>query len=217
LSLEIGLVSLIYNAVKDLGRFVSRRFEKEDPAAVVLARQKWKSQIEERVSQAGAGSGWRTEAIIRDVKRVDEYPNVDDKSKGISPWFRVGLLGTYHRGIMVGLRIVGLKFDDVEKTLRGYDRKCGEEPDLNAYLVAGFPTNGSSASTGMATSSMVCLTSTAGSQARAGNPMRKSCSARSANSIASSTSQRSQRLRTYGSYLRPGALRCFFRTALAGR
>jgi len=139
LSLEIGLVSLIYNAVKDLGRFVSRRFEKEDPAAVVLARQKWKSQIEERVSQAGAGSGWRTEAIIRDVKRVDEYPNVDDKSKGISPWFRVGLLGTYHRGIMVGLRIVGLKFDDVEKTLRGYDRKCGEEPDLNAYLVGRIP------------------------------------------------------------------------------
>jgi hypothetical protein len=136
---EIGFASLVYNAVKDVLRLLLRQFEKEDPASVVQVRQKWKSEIEKRILESGAESSWQSEAIIRDVRRVDEYPGIDEKKKGISSWFKVGLLGTYHRGILAGLRIVGLKFDELEKAWRGYDREAGEKPDLNAYLVGRIP------------------------------------------------------------------------------
>jgi hypothetical protein len=37
------------------------------------------------------------------MKRMDSYPQVVE-SKRISPWFRVNLVDTYERGIMVGLQ-----------------------------------------------------------------------------------------------------------------
>jgi hypothetical protein len=51
----------------------------------------------------------RQDVIVRDVDRVDNYPDTDDKSKGISSWFRVGLIDTYDKGILLGLRYGGLK------------------------------------------------------------------------------------------------------------
>lgn len=44
-----------------------------------------------------------TDAIIHDVGRVDTYPDTPNEP-GIGSWFRVGLMGTYHRGILLGLR-----------------------------------------------------------------------------------------------------------------
>lgn len=43
------------------------------------------------------------DVIIRDMERIDSYPESSDKNKGISPWFKAGLMGTYHKGIQVGL------------------------------------------------------------------------------------------------------------------
>jgi len=37
--------------------------------------------------------------IIRNVKRIDNYPEADDNKKDISSWFKAGLMGTYHKGI----------------------------------------------------------------------------------------------------------------------
>ena len=42
---------------------------------------------------------------------LDNYPNTAEK-RGISPWFRVGLIDTYEKGIAVGLRIEGLVEED---------------------------------------------------------------------------------------------------------
>ena len=47
--------------------------------------------------------GIRRDVIIRDVRRMDKYPEVDSDEKGISAWFRLGLIDTYHRGILVSL------------------------------------------------------------------------------------------------------------------
>lgn len=44
-----------------------------------------------------------TDAIIHDVGRVDTYPDMPVEP-GISSWYRAGLMGTYHRGILLGLR-----------------------------------------------------------------------------------------------------------------
>jgi hypothetical protein len=38
------------------------------------------------------------EAKIRDVRCIDQYPNVNPKSKGVSEWFTVALLGTRAMG-----------------------------------------------------------------------------------------------------------------------
>lgn len=129
----MAIESLIYSALKDLGRWVFRRFSKPDPEAVIRLRQQWKDEIEARLGKADAYS----EAIIRDVKRADSYPQLSDKEKGISAWFRVGLLGTYHRGIQVGLRIEGL-VKDPAVGWRLYD-PASEEADVNAHVVGLIP------------------------------------------------------------------------------
>ena len=66
-----------------------------------------------------------SDAIIHDVDRVDDYPNSSDEEEGISSWFRVGLLETYHRGVKVGLRIGSLV--ETEKGLRFADHKNKEK------------------------------------------------------------------------------------------
>ena len=41
------------------------------------------------------------EAIIRELRRKDTYPDLDDSLPGISPWFKVELKGTYYGGVEV--------------------------------------------------------------------------------------------------------------------
>ena len=80
----------------------------------------------------------RTDVIIRDVDRVDGYPNVeDDESEGISAWFRLGLLETYTRGVRVALRIGMLT--QCDDGFRYTDYKNGEKGDVKAYLIGEIP------------------------------------------------------------------------------
>jgi hypothetical protein len=76
-----------------------RRLTQEEK---IKLKAKWKPTIEEKLSD------WHHErmnhdVIVHDVKRIQFYPD-GLSQKGISPWFRVGLIGTYHDGIMLGLR-----------------------------------------------------------------------------------------------------------------
>ena len=41
--------------------------------------------------------------IIRDIRRMDKFPDIDENHVGISPWFRLDPVGLYHRGIEVFL------------------------------------------------------------------------------------------------------------------
>jgi hypothetical protein len=135
---EYGLISLIYNVLKDLCRWILGRSKKLPPEEVARLRQRWKDEVERRIRWTGNPGGYG-EAIIRDVKRIDLYPEVDGKKKGISPWFKVALLGTYHRGLQVGLRIVGLKYEEHEKAWRFCNYIHREKPDINAYVVGLIP------------------------------------------------------------------------------
>jgi hypothetical protein len=74
------------------------------PEKKIEARERWRP-IFENFFFENAQSDFKTDAIIRDVARVDAYPDLDE-GKGISPWFRCGLAGTYHRGVLLGLRWV---------------------------------------------------------------------------------------------------------------
>ena len=139
MSIEVGLISLISNILfKDVRHWVWNRFGRTDPSELVKIRQKWKEEIQSHLHSMGDDLGY-VDTIIRDIKRVDNYPNADDRKKGISPWFRVGILGIYHRGLQVVLRIEGLKYEEDEGGWRYCDYQAGEEKDINAYLVGRIP------------------------------------------------------------------------------
>ena len=167
----MGFESLAYNALKDLIRWLRAR--KPDPELVIRQRQQRKDEIEARLRSRDYG-----DAIVRDVRRADAYPGHSDDEKGISPWFRVGLLETYHRGIKVGLRIEGL----VQGAGGGWRLSDpeSEKPDVNAYVVGLIPFERIVNIDWPVTSTIRCRTSTATSKGRSGNHTKRSCSAKDA-------------------------------------
>jgi hypothetical protein len=101
--IELLAPGFIYSLLKDTWGALRRRRRRLSPAQILSLRQKWKPLFEEEIIKNHTQK-LRKDIIIRGVKRLDDYPNVDEKKKGISPWFRVGLMGTYHKGILAGLR-----------------------------------------------------------------------------------------------------------------
>jgi hypothetical protein len=89
----------LYTLVKDAWA-LRRRRRKLSPSEVVELRKKWKAEFEPKIWETHK-KGLRKDVIIRDMKRIDSYPDLDSEAKGISPWFRMGLFGTYHRGILL--------------------------------------------------------------------------------------------------------------------
>jgi hypothetical protein len=89
---------------------------------------KWKPQFGDYLTKLFMEQ-LRGDVIIRDMRRMDTYPDVS-KGRGISSWFRRGLLDTYERGIMVGLRWEGIT--KVEEGYRYGDWTSGEEGELTA-------------------------------------------------------------------------------------
>ena len=79
----------------------------------------------------------RQDVIVRDVDRADSYPDTSDGGKGISPWFRVGLIDTYDKGVLLGLRYGGLK--ECAGGYRFVDFVNEEKSDRTALLVANVP------------------------------------------------------------------------------
>ena len=82
-------VGFFYQLLKDgLAWFLKRsRSRQASPMERLEARKKWKLDFE----------GWingrrryhlRSEVIVRDVNRMDDYPGTQETKKGISPWFK---------------------------------------------------------------------------------------------------------------------------------
>ena len=69
---------------------------------------------------------------------MDNYPDIDDKAKGISPWFRAGLVGTYHKGALIGLRWTTLTAD-AKGDWRFTDYKRGETGEIKVILIGNVP------------------------------------------------------------------------------
>jgi hypothetical protein len=128
--------SLLYQIGKDaVGRFIGSR-RRLTPAQVIELRSKWKPQFEKEIWE-NYRRKLRSDVIIRDMKRLDAYPDLKEGEKGISPWFRLGLVGTYHRGIYVAHSWGGLKKDG--DGWRYPDYKSGEKKDLSVLLISKIP------------------------------------------------------------------------------
>ena len=102
--LEILAPGVIYNAAKDLIKFgLGFRKRQFAPEEKLELRDKWKPVFENWLLDRRK-SNYRSDVIIRDVRRFDKYPDANPEEMGISSWFRLGLMDTYHGGILVGLR-----------------------------------------------------------------------------------------------------------------
>lgn len=129
--------SIVYNVTKDLYRTVAGKRRRLTNAEIISLRQKWKPLFEEEIFRTH-NENLRKDIIIRDMKRYDNYPNVNPATKGISSWFRVGLMGIYHKGILVGLNGAELKnHNDTE--WRYTDDRINESCDLYAVLIGKIP------------------------------------------------------------------------------
>jgi hypothetical protein len=126
----------LYTVGKDLVRQVIGRKRRLTPSQVIELRSRWKPQFERHISE-NFRRELRNDVIIRDMKRIDAYPNLDYNKKGISPWFRLALVGTYHRGILVAHGWGGLKQDG--DGWRYTDYKSGEKKDLAVLLISSIP------------------------------------------------------------------------------
>lgn len=96
-----GLVFVALEIVRRYGiHFIKREGKNLTPGDLIKHSEGLRKQFQEEISKSRAGK-LRKDVIIRHVNRLDSYPETDDKGKGISAWFRAGLLDTYHKGIMV--------------------------------------------------------------------------------------------------------------------
>ena len=78
--------------------------------------------------------------IIRNVRRMDEFPELDEHEVGMSPWLKLDVSGFYHRGIEVFLITGGGKAVPVADT-GGYPHKWrfineGEDAESAIYALA---------------------------------------------------------------------------------
>jgi len=135
LGLEV-LVSPVFSLAKDGIAFVWRKLRKPEPAQLISKRQTLKSDVEAHLRWIDNSVRYG-EIIVRDVRRADEYPKVNTKSKGISSWFKATLLGTYHRGLQVGLSFYSLK--QVPEDSGWHITSDYEHADMNAILIGRIP------------------------------------------------------------------------------
>ncbi|WP_299948655.1 hypothetical protein [uncultured Microbulbifer sp.] len=116
--------------------FVKREGKNLTPGELVKHSEELRKQFQEEIFKCRAEE-IRKDVIIRHVNRMDSYPDIDDKAKGISPWFRAGLLDTYHKGIMVGLRFGTLS--EGPDGWRFTKHNDGEKGDIKVYMIGKIP------------------------------------------------------------------------------
>jgi hypothetical protein len=134
--LEWITASLAYQVGKDVVSRIMGAKRRLTAAQVIELRSKWKPQFEKHIWETYSKK-LRQDVIIRDMKRIDAYPNLNEREKGISPWFRAGLDATYHRGIMVAHGWGNLMRDGEGWRYTNY--KAGERGDLKVMLVSQIP------------------------------------------------------------------------------
>lgn len=84
--LEYGFLSPAYRILKDIYAAIRGAKRRLSSSEVIQLRQKWKKEFEGELLRRKK-EGLRCDVIVRDMRRVDNYPDTNDKEKGISPWF----------------------------------------------------------------------------------------------------------------------------------
>jgi hypothetical protein len=132
MAFEIGIASLVYRIVGDVAQWVSR---KRDPAAILRHRSAIKADIEANLRWVHPNVEYG-EAIVRDVRRMDSYPEVESPRRGLSPWFKIWVGGLYYAGLEVRLGIRAATTDSSGEWRLAIP---GEDQSVPSYLVGRIP------------------------------------------------------------------------------
>lgn len=135
--IEYFTLGFLYTLAKDGWAAARGRKRRLSPAEVLAKRQKWKSEIEAKLWERRKQK-LGMDVIVRDVKRMDDYPNVNEAEKGISAWYKCGLMDTYHRGVMLGLSWEMLKLDE-NGNWQYANYEASEEDRVKVILIGYVP------------------------------------------------------------------------------
>lgn len=89
-----------------------KKGQRAAPEARIAHRQKLKDDLSRNLRWPDR-SEW-PEAIVRDLARMDDYPELDESPWGISAWFKVEVKGLYHRGLEVILKLADVELSRTE-------------------------------------------------------------------------------------------------------
>lgn len=133
-------IGFLWTLAKDAVRFIRGRNKKQTPEEQLRLQAKWKPVFADILAN-NFSKKIRSDVVIRDVARLAEYPDIVESESGISPWFRVSLIGAYHRGILVGLQWCSLV--EMEEGEYRYFDYVNEDPKADlafkALLVGKIP------------------------------------------------------------------------------
>jgi len=124
--------SFLYTLARDGTKYLLGRGRRLSGTQVIALRHKWKPLFEAEIWKCHQ-EALRRDVIIRDMRRIDNYPGAKEQ-KGISPWFRAGLVGTYFRGILIGLGW-GTLTQGPDGEWRYTNSKAGEKGDQRVILI----------------------------------------------------------------------------------
>lgn len=134
------LGGLSFVALEILRRYeihlVKREGKNFTPGELVKHSEELRKQFQEEIYKCRSKE-LRNDVIIRHVNRMDSYPDIDDKEREISPWFRASLFDTYHKGIMIGLRFGSLSEGPDGWIFTNY--KDGDKGDIQVYMIGKIP------------------------------------------------------------------------------
>lgn len=128
----LGFVGIAAN--RNLLSFAHKKDPRLTAEQRIAARDKWRP-IFENYFQDNARRNHRSDCIVHDVQRLDNYPNGPDRERGISAWFRVGLMGTYQHGVLLGLRWTYL----VSEGEKWKERQTGDGLGQKVMLLGAVP------------------------------------------------------------------------------
>ena len=131
-SLLIGLIQFAVSAL----RFVTDSWDRyrRTPSERLRHSLALKKEVNGKLWKVLAETNG--EAIIRELRRKDSYPEIDENLRSVSQWFKVELKGTYHAGIEV--------FTSIQHVLieQGVARRVADANDpagQTVYVVGRIP------------------------------------------------------------------------------
>ena len=127
------IASLKSALIPFIGKQMISKPEIKSAAERIQHREKLRKEFEKKLFEMRKAKKSVLDIIIRDIDRVDGYPNIDEKESGISAWFQSNLLETYTRGVRVLLKIGMLT--QCENGFRYTDYNNSEKGDVKALLI----------------------------------------------------------------------------------
>jgi len=99
---SIAGLRLVLDAFRGGWRFLTRNKRSLTPTQKLELRLKWQPEFENWLHKQ-VRDKLEPQIVIRDLRRMDVFPDIPKSSRGARAWFRTLIIATYERGIVVSL------------------------------------------------------------------------------------------------------------------